>query len=473
MSSKPTAMVVDDEVFVRDSLVDLLENEGYRTVSAGSASEALKVLAAEAVSVVITDLRMPSGDGLSLLAETKRRMPDVPVILLTGVGTVPDAVLAMKSGAYDFILKPVDPEQFVLLTRRAIEHHNLVSELKYLKSAVKDLRGSNEMVGESAALTLVQALVAQVAPTNATVLITGESGTGKELVAAEVHRQSARAERNFVSVNCAAIPENLFESEFFGHRRGAFTSATSDRLGRFAEAEGGTVTLDEIATLKPDMQAKLLRVLETGEYQVLGESRTRIADVRVIAITNEDLAARVREGVFRKDLYFRLNVFPIEVPPLRQRKEDIPRLADHFLLRARGAGRPMGQLGEAEALSKEACEVLCAYDWPGNVRELRNVMERASILSRNGVADAMTFRRILAQPPLSEVPGMSDGEDLHIRRRVDALERRLIEEALARAKGKKREAAVLLGIDAKNIGYYLRKHGMAEPAGETSEEGTE
>jgi DNA-binding NtrC family response regulator len=471
LSSKPTVLVVDDEVFVRDSLVDLLENEGYKALSAGSAAEGLKILGTEAVSVVITDLRMPSGDGLSLLAEARKRMLDVPVILLTGVGTVPDAVLAMKSGAYDFILKPVDPEQFVLLTHRAIEHHNLVSELSYLKNAVKDLRGPTEMVGKSAALSQVRTLVAQVSPTNATVLITGESGTGKELVAAEVHRQSGRAERNFVSVNCAAIPENLFESEFFGHRRGAFTSATSDRVGRFAEAEGGTVTLDEIGTLKPEMQAKLLRVLETGEYQVLGESRTRIADVRVIAITNEDLAARVREGAFRKDLYFRLNVFPIDVPPLRRRKEDIPLLAEHFFARTRE--KLPGEPGLARALSHEVCEVLCGYDWPGNVRELRNVMERASILSRNGLADAMTFRRILAQPPAPEAAGGSEEEDLHIRRRVDALERRLIEAALARVKGKKREAAVLLGIDAKNIGYYLRKHGMAEPGSETGEEGGE
>ncbi|MBI4585779.1 MAG: sigma-54-dependent Fis family transcriptional regulator, partial [Planctomycetes bacterium] len=302
----------------------------------------------------------------------------------------------------------------------------------------------------------------QVAPSDATVLITGESGSGKELVAAQVHRLSKRADKNLVRVNCAAISENLFESEFFGHRRGSFTSAVSDRQGRFAEGEGGTLVLDEIGTLRPEMQAKLLRVLETGEYQVVGESQTRVADVRIVAISNENLKARVQKGAFRADLYYRLNVFPVEVPPLRQRVEDIPPLAEYFLARARpGASTPAAE--QPGSIGQEALAVLCAYPWPGNVRELRNVMERSVILAHPGIPDAPLFRQILGTASGSP-KAAEEEEDLQIRRRVDALERKLLLEALARSKGKKRQAAALLGIDPKNLGYYLAKHQISGEA---------
>ncbi|MBI4606412.1 MAG: sigma-54-dependent Fis family transcriptional regulator [Planctomycetes bacterium] len=463
MKARHRILVVDDEDFVRDSLVALLADEGFDTIAASSAREALRLLETEDLSAMVTDLRMPEMDGLTLLHEARRRAPAVPVVLLTGVGTVPEAVQAMKSGAHDFIQKPVDPEQFVLLVRRAAEHHDLLEQVQVLRSTVEDLRGPSEMVGVSPSLAAVKALIAQVAPTSATVLVTGESGTGKELVAAEVHRLSPRAKASFVRVNCAAVPESLFESEFFGHRRGAFTSAVSDRAGRFAEAEGGTLALDEIGTLRPEMQAKLLRVLETGEYQVVGESRMRIADVRVVAITNEDLAARVREGAFRKDLYYRLNIFPIDVPPLRKRREDVVPIAEHFAARLLREGAAPGGPGPVPALPAEAAAVLRAYDWPGNVRELRNVIERAVILSSGGELDAGLLRRILAAPGLDEAEG--DSADLHIRRRLDALERKLILEALERSSGKKRAAASLLGIDPKNVGYYLKKHGISEPPG--------
>ena len=470
MSGKHCVLVVDDESFVRESLVDLLENEGYGTLSASGAAEALRLLGTEKISLIVTDLRMPDGDGLSLLEDTRKQHADLPVVVLTGMGTVSEAVQAMKAGAFDFIQKPVDPEQFVILVRRALEHRDLVSEVKYLRGAVEDLRGAKEeMVGASAALSAVRALIGQVAPTNATVLITGESGTGKELVADEIHQRSPRSGQKLVRVNCAAIPEALFESEFFGHRRGAFTSAVADRVGRFTEAEGGTIVLDEIGTLKPDMQAKLLRVLESGEYQVVGESRTRVADVRVVASTNEDLAARVREGTFRRDLYYRLHIFPIDVPPLRRRKEDLPALAEHFLSRVRLVSR--GQSPTSGLLSKAAQDVLRAYDWPGNLRELRNVLERAAILAGGNPVDAALLERVLgSSSPGPEAPVSSGGnEDLHIRRRIEALERHLLEKALALASGRRRDAASLLGIDPKNMGYYLRKHGLAGDSAEESE----
>jgi DNA-binding NtrC family response regulator len=452
-----TVLVVDDEAFVRESLVDLLESDGYRPVAAGSVKEALRLVDVEPVIAIITDLKMPGGDGLELLREIRRARRDLPVIVLTGVGTIDDAVSAMKAGAYDFIQKPVNPDEFSLLVRRATEHQDLVREVSYLRAEVSALRAPSEMLGSSDVIEEVRRLAAQVAPSDLTVLVTGESGTGKELVASEIHRQSLRAERNFVRVNCAAITETLFESEFFGHRRGSFTGAIADRVGRFGEAEGGTLALDEIGVLKPEMQAKLLRVLETGEYQVVGESRTRVADVRVIAITNEELTARVKDGSFRSDLYYRLNVFPIRVPPLRERRKDIPILAEEFLNRARlSLGRG---IGGGRAFDPQAEAVLVDYPWPGNVRELRNVLERASILAGDRPPDAALFARILG----GGGPADEDENDLNIRKRVDGLERRLIATALKRAGGRKRDAAVLLGVDPKNLGYYLKKHEIAEP----------
>ncbi len=453
-----TILIVDDEPFVRDSLRDLLEQEGFGAETASSRAEAVDSLKSHAIDAVVTDLSMPGGDGLSIITHVRQQSRTTPVILLTGVGTISDAVSAMKAGAYDFVQKPVDPDQFVLLLRRAIEHRDLLREVQFLRHTVQDLRGPVEMVGESPEFRRVLSLIAQVAPTDATVLLTGESGTGKELIAAEIHRQSGRAHRNLVCVNCSAVSESLFESEFFGHRRGAFTSAVENRAGRFAEAEAGTLVLDEISTLGPAMQAKLLRVLETGEYAVVGESRTRVADVRVIAISNEDLEALSREGKFRADLYYRLNVFPIEVAPLRDRKEDIPRLAPYFLDRARPPGP------SEDPLSETALDVLAAYDWPGNVRELRNVIERAVILSGKRTPDAALFRDILGSRGGSgEEPY---GEDLNIRQRTAELERRLVLEAVSRAGGRKREAAELLGIDPRNLAYYLRKHDVAGEARE-------
>ncbi len=454
--NRRVVLVVDDEAFVRESLVDLLRSEGYRPLAAGQVKEALKLIDVEPITAVVTDLKMPGEDGLQLLKEVRRLRRDLPVIVLTGLGTINDAVSAMKEGAYDFIQKPVNPDEFSLLVRRATEHQSLVREVSYLRAEVSALRAPPEMVGASAAIREVKRLIAQVSPSNLTVLLTGESGTGKELVASEIHRQSQRAEGSFIRVNCAAITESLFESEFFGHRRGSFTGAIADRVGRFGEAEGGTLSLDEIGVLKPEMQAKLLRVLETGEYQVVGESRTRQADVRVIAITNEDLAARVREGAFRSDLYYRLNVFPIVVPPLRDRREDIAPLAEYYLRRARaGLRRPPWP----EPVEPAARAVLEAYPWPGNVRELRNVMERASILAGESPPGADLFERIVGGPRGPE----DEGLDLNIKRRVDALERRLISTALKQSRGKKRDAAHLLGVDPKNLGYYLKKHGIAEP----------
>ena len=453
MAARTRILIVDDERYVRDSLVELLGIEGYTCHAAGSMPEALEQARSFSPAVVLTDLSMPSGSGIELLAALRQAGSHVPVVLMTGVGTVRDAVAAIQGGAYDFLQKPVDAEQLRLVLRRAVEYQELVREVRNLRESARS-GGGRELVGSSAAIAAVRQLIDSVAQSDATVLVTGESGTGKELVAEQLHLRSARARKPLVRVNCAAIPSTLFESEFFGHRRGAFSGAVADRTGRFAEAEGGTIVLDEIGTLPGEMQAKLLRVLENGEYQVVGESRTRVSDARVIALTNEALAERVQKGEFRADLYYRLNVFPIALPPLRSHREDIPEIAA-ALLRSTHAG--------AGALGPGAAEVLASHDWPGNVRELRNVLERATIVGGRGPLDARLLRALIEPAIAGTAPTVGGGGDhFHLRHNLDALETQLLQRALEKCEGRKKDAAALLGIDARNMGYYLRKHGLSD-----------
>jgi two-component system, NtrC family, response regulator AtoC len=461
MTNAPCVLLVDDEAFIRDSLAEIVAGEGFRVLTADGVPAAAKLLRTEPVQAVVTDLRMPSGEGLDLLGEAKNLGVVVPVVVMTGVGTVTDAVRAMRDGAYDFLQKPVDPDALVLLLRRAIEAFALRRDVRNLRTALDRRSSESRFVGVSEATRRTLDAVARVAATDATVLITGESGVGKELLAEEIHRRSARAERPLVRVNCAAVPDQLFESEFFGHRRGAFTGAVSDRAGRFAEAEGGTLVLDEIGVLKPEMQAKLLRVLESGEFQCVGESRSRTADVRIVAVTNEDLEQRVKAGAFRSDLYYRLAVFPIEAPALRRRKEDLGAISTTLLARMRGrAGAPDAQ---KDALSEEALAVLSAHDWPGNVRELRNVLERALIATGGATPDAAALRAVLEPVLLGGTAPVSSGgaaDEHHLRSNLDALEKALVQKALKSASGVKKDAAALLGIDPRNMGYYFRKHGI-------------
>ena len=471
----PTVLLVDDEAFVRDSLAEIVAAEGFRVLSADGVPAAVKLLRTETVQAIVTDLRMPSGDGIALLGEAKNLGVNVPIVVMTGMGTVADAVAAMRGGAYDFLQKPVEPEQLVLLLRRALEHYALQRDVRNLQSALERTGDDRSFAGDSAATKKILESAGQVAASEATVLVTGESGVGKELVAEEIHRRSRRASKPLVRINCAAVPDQLFESEFFGHRRGAFTGAIADRAGRFAEAEGGTLILDEIGTLKPEMQAKLLRVLESGEYQCIGEARTRRADVRVIAITNEELERRVKEGQFRADLYYRLAIFPIEVPPLRKRKDDLPALTSALLARLRG--RRGDQAQAVDRLSPAALEVLASHDWPGNVRELRNVLERALITAGGATPDAALFRTLLEPALLAGSPAGSSAsgagpvaassaeaaaaaDEHHLRTNLDAAEKALVLKALAKADGVKKDAAGLLGIDPRNMGYYFRKHGI-------------
>jgi two-component system response regulator AtoC len=453
-------LVVDDEAYVRDSLSEVLQAEGMRPHAVDGARAAIEFLARKRVDVIVTDLRMPSGDGMMLLEESRSLGAAIPILVITGVGTVGEAVRAIKAGAFDFLQKPVDPEELAVLVRRAAEHRRLVGEVASLRSEVQGRQVSRRLVGGSPAMERVRAAIRQVAPTDATVLITGESGTGKELAAEEIHRSSPRARGPLVRVSCAALPPERFERVFFGERAGGPSGGEpGEERGRFAEAEGGTLVLDEVGALQAGAQARLLRVLETGEFHPLGEARVRIADVRVIATSNADLAAQVETGGFRRDLLYRLAVFPIEMPPLRAHKEDLAEIARHLLERPHRLPRARA-LGVPVELGGEALDVLASYDWPGNVRELSNVLERAAIISGGGELRAELLRDLLeanAPPPELRAPA-----ELNLRKNLDALERGLVLKAVAATRGKKKEACELLGIDPRNLGYYLRKHAITD-----------
>jgi DNA-binding NtrC family response regulator len=449
-------LIVDDEATLRRLLGMVLREEGHAVVEAGSVAEARARLADAELDLVVTDQRLPDGDGLAVLDAARELAPGVPVLFLTAYATVELAVSAMRAGAFDVVAKPFDPEGVKAAVRRAAEHAGLVRENQMLREQVGRSAPREELVGDSPPMERLKQLIARVAPTGATVLIQGETGTGKELVARAIHRQSPRAERPFVPVNCAAIPEGLLESELFGHDKGAFTGADRARPGVFETAHGGTLFLDEAGEMAPALQAKLLRVLTDGVITRVGARSSRKVDVRLVVATHRDLAAQVRAGGFREDLYFRLAVVPIEVPPLRERREDLPALVEHLLARA------CRELAIARrTLSRDAVERLRRYPFPGNVRELRNVVERACILT---VGDTIGADDLLM--PGGEADGSEDG----LRRWVRSLpasvelgallaevEGQLIARAMEQAGGVQAEAARRLGLSRSDLHYKLRK----------------
>jgi DNA-binding NtrC family response regulator len=451
-----TILLVDDEAYVRDSLSRLLGRRGFAVRCAASVAEALQPESLAGIDAVLVDLKLAGEDGLTLVRRIAADSPSLPVVVLTGHGTVRSAVEGIRAGAFDYLLKPADPDELTVVLERALEQSGLRRELAYLRSSAGAAQPEREPLGISPGWRRVIEMVELAAPADTSVLLLGESGSGKEEVAKLLHRKSGRAGGPFVKVNCAAIPGELFESEFFGHRRGAFTGAVADRDGRFRIAHGGTLLLDEIDTLPPAAQAKVLRVIEDGEFERVGESRPTSADVRLITATNVDLPAEVDNGRFRSDLYYRINVLTVYVPPLRERREDIALLARAFLHeQALRLGRPVRSIHPA------ALAALETYSWPGNVRELRNVIERGVLLERG---EELTLQSLpfaggdFAGPP---APGRRrEPENLHLREALAAEERRLLEIALVRAAGVRREAARLLGIDERNLAYFLKKHGL-------------
>lgn len=451
-------LVIDDEENIRKTLHGVLSDEGYRVHGAETAEEGIQILSRALVDCVLLDVWLPGMDGLEALRRIRETYPLLPVIMISGHGTIDTAVKAVKAGAFDFIEKPISLDKLLIDLSRAIEQGELRVENVELREQVEK---QYRLIGESAAMGEVRAQIAAAGPTNASVLITGENGSGKEIVAREIHRRSRRAGKSFVPVNCAAIPEELIESELFGHERGAFTGAVGKRRGRFELASEGTIFLDEVGDMSPRTQAKILRVLEEKAFERIGGGERIRSDARVIAATNRDLQDEVASGRFREDLFFRLNVFPILVPPLRERKEDIPMLAAHF------AGLVCRELGREERVfSREALERLLLHPWPGNVRELRNIVERLVILSVGTTIDGDTVDRVLVAGP-TPAAGRSmesfDGDDF--REAVLSFEREYLLRKLRENEGNISRTAEKLGIDRTSIHRKMRQFGIPSEGG--------
>jgi len=441
-------LIVDDQEMMRDSLAQTLARDGHEVVAAGDGTVAVQRLqTGQRFDLLITDLRMPKMTGTELLAEAKKLRPDLPVVVMTAFATVQTAVEAMKLGAYDYIQKPFEADEIKMLVERTLEHSRLKLENAALRS-IAEANGPRPLIGSSAIMDEIRKTIDVVAQRSATILIRGESGTGKEVVALAIHHASPRKDRPFLAVNCAALSENLLESELFGHEKGAFTGADKLRRGRFELADGGTLLLDEISEIAQGLQAKLLRVLQESSFERVGSSMTQQVDVRVIATSNRDLEQSVREGKFRQDLFYRLNVVPIELPPLRQRTEDVPELAKHFLHRCAKK--------ESEAMrhiESDALRLLQKYPWPGNVRELQNIMERANVLEREaGVVRAATL-----EPWLRISESDSVNVDGLAGKPLADIEKQVILSTLQQFRGHRIKTASALGIGVRTLGMKIKK----------------
>lgn len=447
MSEKIRILAVDDEPNMRRLLEIMLRQAGYQALVAENGHDALERLRREGADLVVSDLHMPGMNGLELLSTMRQEGLETPVIIVTAQGEVASAVAAMKLGAADYIVRPFDLETLEIAMNRALSMTRLKTENRFLRDEAE--RGSGQMIGLSPAMRKVHEEILQVAPEKATVLITGETGTGKELAAHALHQYSPRKDALFVAVNCAAIPAEMLESELFGHERGAFTGAVKARVGKFELADGGTLFLDEITEMPIALQAKLLRALQEGVIERLGGNRPISVDIRIVAATNRDPHQAVTDGKLREDLYFRLNVFRLELPPLRERVEDIPRLAQHFLTRRKGS------------INNEALALLQAYHWPGNVRELENVLERAAIMASGGEIGIRHLPADLASRTETVAAVAQAPEELSIPQATEALEKRMISAALAACSGNKSKAAKLLEISERSLWYKLERYKLS------------
>jgi len=448
-------LIVDDEEGMRRLLSRVLTREGYETSAVGSGAEALRLVASERFDLVVTDIKMPEMDGLQLLAELKEYEPSLPIIVITAYGTIENAVQALRSGAYDYIAKPFENDEIKLTVAKAFERERLLAENRYLHAELEGRYDFSGIVGGSLAMQQVYDMASSVAVSNANVLITGESGTGKELLARSIHYSSLRKEKPFVVLNCAAISEGVLESELFGHEKGAFSGALDTRKGRFERADQGTLFIDEVAEMSMAAQVKLLRVIQEHEFERVGGNKTISVDVRIVAATNKKLEDQVKDGNFREDLYYRLNVVNINVPPLRSRREDVEPLSRFFL------EKYISETGKKITdLSPRALSCLLAHDWPGNVRELQNAIERAVVLSKGSVLTPRDF------------PQGMQGDDqicLQIPEKggsltdiLEDLERQLIIQTLQREDGSQTRAAETLGIKRTTLRYKMEKYRMID-----------
>jgi two-component system, NtrC family, response regulator HydG len=461
MDSKARILVVDDNITMRESLRDTLGTEGYRVQSVENAIQGIAELERQEFELVLADLSLPRVSGLELLDRVKKSWPSVEVIVITGQGSIATAVDAIKRGAYHYVTKPFTADEIIHLVTQALERRHLVNRKERLEEELSQARGVHQLVGQSEPVERIRQTIQTAAGSEATVLIQGESGTGKEIIANAIHAQSKRSRGPLVKMNCAAVPETLLESELFGHEKGSFTGADRRRIGRFEQADGGTLFLDEVCEMHPRLQAKFLRALQEREIERLGSSTPIPVDVRIIAATNRDLQKALEEGVLREDLYYRLNVILLQVPPLRERMDDVPILAMHFL-RKYAAREGSGMT----AISDDALNVLLSYSWPGNVRELENAIERAVVLGqgdrlRAQDLPAQVHRRADDQHPL--VPA-------HLT--LEEMEKLAIVQALRLTGGNKSEAAERLGIHRTSIYDKMRRYGIESPKSEANEAAT-
>ncbi|MGE0645763.1 MAG: sigma-54-dependent transcriptional regulator [Nitrospira sp.] len=457
--SQVHVLVVDDDPALREILEESLVREGYAVSTAEDGAGAMQAVKDTVVHLVITDYQLPDIDGLDVIDRLSKLDAKIIPIVMTGFGTIETAVRAMKCGAFDFITKPFDLGTVAAVVRKAAEFHRLRQENHLLRRAVRDQYQLEQLVGVSEPMQQVMDFVRKVADSDSTVMIQGESGTGKELVARMLHFNSLRRDRPLVPVNCGAIPENLLESELFGHEKGAFTGATHARMGRFELAHGGTIFLDEIGEMSLPLQVKLLRVLQEREFERVGGNRTIHVDVRIIAATNQDLETMVEERRFRQDLFYRLNVIPIVIPPLRERRSDIPLLIDHFLSRFN-----QNKHTHVVGLEDEALRLLTEYDWPGNIRELENMMERLVVLKKHGMVSSEDLPQKISRtsmvPELKEQFIRLSEDGIHLSREVEQYEKHLIMEALKKANGVTSRAAQLLHLNRTTLVEKLKRKGV-------------
>jgi DNA-binding NtrC family response regulator len=458
---KSNVLVVDDEEHYRSALNRILARVGYQVSLARDASEALAIVTSQPIDLVLCDVKMPGINGLELVRQIHEIESNLPCIVITGHGSAESSVEALHAGAFWYLEKPFEQDRLDVIRRlveQAIEHGRLKNENRRLQTALRSRYKFDNIIGKSGTLQRVLRVVEKVADTESTVLVTGESGTGKELIARALHYNSRRADRSLITVNCGAIPEELLESELFGHVKGAFTNAIQARQGRFALADGGTIFLDEIGDMSPNLQVKLLRVLQERTFEPVGSSKTVRVDVRIIAATNQNLPKLIEDKLFREDLYYRLNVLPIEVPPLRERRDDIPLLIHHFLDSASQHD------GRVDTMSDEALERLIDYEWPGNVRQLENVIERLAILcsdSEIGVSDLPDHMREVRRPKLNSPTVPASG--LSFNETVEQLETDLITQALEHTHWNKNRAAQLLGLNRTTLLEKIKKRGLRQP----------
>jgi two-component system response regulator HydG len=452
---KAKILVADDESSHRQMIEAVLAAEGYEVTQAEDGQAAISAVADRFYDLVIMDVRMPNVDGIQALQKIKQISPDIPVILMTAYASVGSAVEGLKADAYDYLIKPLDIEELKILVAKALRHHQLEQENIYLKERLNDRFDFSNIIGRSPSMIRLFETVALVAPSEATVLIVGQSGTGKELIANAIHQNSPRKNQPFIKVNCAALPETLLESELFGHEKGSFTGAIARKQGRFQLAHKSSIFLDEIAEMAPATQAKILRVLQEREFEPVGSAQTMKVDTRVITATNKNLEEEIREGRFREDLYYRLNVVTVDVPPLHQRREDIPLLADFFLKQYADKNRRL-----IKGFTPRATDLLMRYDWPGNVRELENVIERAVIMARGEMITPLEFPNDLQN---------LDGElkefriDLTPGRSLKEVEKVMILRTLEEAGGNRTHAARILGISRRTLQLKLKEYGINPP----------